>query len=210
MLDNGFVIGAVSMFDSKVREFTRAELEILRHQALLASNVLALRRSARTDALTGLPNRVVLLDRLARALVRLQRHPDAVSVMSLDVDNFKEINDRYGHGVGDAVLVELSERLKAAIRVVDTLARFGGDEFVVLCDDLTTAGDATTVADHMIAAVDEEWTIDRQVISVSISVGVAVASLSDVASAALLRDADAAMYLAKKQHGSSWVLSSVA
>lgn len=207
LLDNGFVIGAVSMFDSKAREFTTAELEILQHQALLASNVLALRRSARTDALTGLPNRVLLLDRLTHALVRLQRHPGAVSAMFLDIDNFKGINDRYGHDVGDAVLVELSERLKSAIRVLDTLARFGGDEFVVLCEDLAGAGDATIVADHMIAAVDREWTIDRQVIPVSISIGVAVADLSDVAPAALLRDADAAMYLAKKQHGSSWVLS---
>ncbi len=207
LLDDGYVIGAVSIFDNKPREFTTAELEILHHQALLASTVLALRRSARTDVLTGLPNRGLFLDRLTHALDRLQRHSDPVSVMFLDIDKFKEINDRYGHDVGDAVLVELSERLQAAIRVPDTLARLGGDEFVALCEDLNTAEDATLVAAQMIAAVDKEWNIDGQVIPVSISIGIAVADSPDVVPAVLLRDADASMYLAKKQPGSSWVLS---
>lgn len=207
LLDNGYVIGAVSIFNSKAREFTTAELEILRHQALLASSVLALRRSARTDVLTGLPNRGLFLDRLTHALDRLQRHPDAVSVMFLDIDNFKGINDRYGHDVGDAVLVELSERLRAALREPDTLARLGGDEFVALCEDLAWADDATLVAGDMIAAVDKDWTVDGQVIPVSISIGIAVADSPDIAPAALLRDADVAMYLAKQRPGSSWVLS---
>ena len=207
LLENGFVIGSVSMFDSKARQFTAAELEILRHQALLASSVLALRRSARTDVLTGLPNRGLFLDRLAHALDRLQRHPDAVSVMFLDIDNFKGINDSYGHDFGDAVLVELSERLKAAIRVPDTLARFGGDEFVALCEDLAGADDAAIVAAHMIAAVDREWNIDGQVIPVSISIGIAMTDSPDAEPAVLLRDADAAMYRAKERPGSSWVLS---
>lgn len=207
LLDNGYVIGAVSIFDSKAREFTTAELEILRHQALLASTVLALRRSARTDVLTGLPTRGLFLDRLTHALDRLQRHQDAVSVMFLDVDKFKGINDTYGHDVGDAVLVELSERLKAAIRVPDTLARFGGDEFVALCEDLGGAEDAKLVAAHMTAAVDRKWTIDGQVIPVSISIGIAVADSPVIAPADMVRDADAAMYQAKKRPGSSWVLS---
>jgi len=207
LLDNGYVIGAVSIFDSRAREFTTAELEILRHQALLASSVLALRRSARTDVLTGLPNRGLFLDRLTHALDRLQRHHDAVSVMFLDVDNFKEINDRYGHDVGDAVLVEMSERLKAAIRVPDTLARFGGDEFVALCEDLAGAEDAELVAAQMVAAVDKAWSIDGQAIPVSISIGIAVADSPVAVPAVMLRDADAAMYLAKKRPGSSWVLS---
>ncbi len=207
LLDNGFVIGAVSIFDSKPREFTTAELEILRHQAMLASTVLALRRSARTDVLTGLPNRGLFLDRLTHALDRLQRHSDAVAVMFLDIDDFKGINDRYGHDVGDAVLVELSERLRAAIRVPDTLARFGGDEFVALCEDLGGAQEATILAGHLIAAADKEWNIDGQVIPVSISIGIAVADSPDAEPAVLLRDADAAMYRAKDVTGSSWVLS---
>jgi diguanylate cyclase (GGDEF)-like protein len=207
LLDNGFVIGAVSIFDRVPREFTTAELEILHHQALLASTVLALRRSARTDALTELPNRSLFVDRLSHALDRLQRHPDVVSVMFLDVDHFKGINDLYGHDVGDAVLVELSTRLKSAIRTTDTLARLGGDEFVALCEDLHNTDDARLVAAHMIAAVDKVWTIAGQVIPVSISIGVAVADSPDVEPAVLLRDADASMYQAKKQSGSAFVLS---
>jgi len=207
LLDNGFVIGAVSIFDSKAREFTKAELEILHHQALLASTVLALRRSARTDVLTALPNRGLFVDRLTHALDRLRRHSDMVSVMFLDVDNFKGINDRYGHDVGDGVLVDLSGRLKSAIRMTDTLARLGGDEFVSLCEDLHSAEDATLVAAHMIAAADKPWEIAGQVIPVSISIGIAVADTPDAEPGALLRDADASMYLAKKQSGSSFVLA---
>jgi diguanylate cyclase (GGDEF)-like protein len=207
LLDNGFVVGAVSIFDNKVREFTTAELDILHHQALLASTVLALRRSARTDVLTGLPNRGLFVDRLTHALDKLRRHSDLVSAMFLDVDNFKGINDRYGHEVGDAVLVELSNRLRSAIRVTDTLARLGGDEFVALCEDLHHPDDAALVAEHMIAAVDKAWVIAGQLIPVSISIGIAVADSPDVEPALLLRDADASMYLAKKQPGSAFVLS---
>lgn len=210
LLDNGFVFGAVSMFDSRAREFTTAELEVLRHQAMLASTVLALRRSARTDVLTGLPNRGLLLDRLTHALNRLQRHSDTVAVMFLDIDKFKSINDRYGHDVGDAVLAELSERLTVAMRTTDTLARFGGDEFVAICEDLSGADDAKRVAAHMIAAVGRKWTIDGQVIPVSISIGIAVADSPVADPTALLRDADTAMYQAKKLPGSSWVVSTTA
>lgn len=207
LLDNGFVVGAVSIFDNKVREFTTAELEILHHQAILASTVLALRRSARTDVLTGLPNRGLFVDRLTHALDKLGRHPDFVSVMFLDVDDFKGINDRYGHAVGDAVLVELSRRLRSAIRVTDTLARLGGDEFVALCEDLHHADDAALVAEHMVAAVSKVWVIAGQQIPVSISIGVAVADSPAVEPALLLHDADASMYLAKKQRGSAFILS---
>ena len=207
LLDNGYVIGAVSIFDNKAREFTAAELEILRHQALLASTVLALRRSARSDVLTGLPNRGLFLDRLTRALGRLERQRGVVAVMFLDIDEFKGLNDKFGHDVGDKVLVELSDRLSTVIRSTDTLARFGGDEFVALCEDLGGAQDVERIAMHMIAAVDNPWTIEGQVIPVSISIGVALAGshleLPDV----LLRDADDAMYQAKKRPGSSWVLS---
>jgi len=207
LVDDGFVIGAVSMFDSKAREFTTTELEILHHQSLLASTVLALRRSARTDVLTGLPNRGLFVERLTHALNRLRRHSDVVSVMFLDIDDFKGINDRLGHEIGDAVLVELARRLKSAVRVTDTVARLGGDEFVSLHEDLHNADDATLVAAHLVATVEKEWTVAGQVVPVTISIGIAVADLPDVDPAVLLGDADASMYLAKKQSGSSFVLS---
>ena len=210
LVDNGYVIGAVSIFDSKAREFSSAELEILRHQALLASTVLALRRSARSDVLTGLPNRGLFLDRLTRALGRLERDRGLVAVMYLDIDEFKGLNDRFGHDVGDKVLVELSERLSAVIRSTDTLARFGGDEFVAVCEGLGGEQDAQRIAKHMIAAVDKQWIIDGQVIPVTISIGVAVARAHVELPANLLRDADDAMYQAKKRPGSAWVLSTSA
>jgi len=206
LLDNGYVIGAVSIFDNKAREFTAAELEILRHQALLASTVLALRRSARSDVLTGLPNRGLFLDRLTRALGRLERQRLVVAVMYLDVDEFKGLNDKFGHDVGDKVLIELSARLSAVIRSTDTLARFGGDEFVAVCE--VPGGDqAAQIAKHMMTAVNNQWIIDGQVIPVSISIGVALAGSHEALPADLLRDADDAMYQAKKRPGSAWVLS---
>ena len=210
LLDNGFVIGAVSIFDNKAREFTPAELEILRHQALLASTVLALRRSARSDVLTGLPNRGLFLDRLTRALGRLDRQHAMVAVMYLDIDEFKGLNDKFGHDVGDKVLIELTNRLSAVIRSTDTLARFGGDEFVAVCEGLDGPLDARQIGTHMIAAVNNQWIIDGQVIPVSISIGVALAASHEELPADLLRDADDAMYQAKKRPGSAWVLSTSA
>ena len=207
LLDNGYVIGAVSIFDSKPREFTAAELEILRHQALLASTVLALRRSARTDVLTGLPNRGLFLDRLTHALGRLERQRGVVAVMYLDIDEFKGLNDKFGHDVGDKVLIELSDRLTAVIRSTDTLARFGGDEFVAVCEDLGGAQDAERIAMHMLAAVDSPWTIEGQVIPVTISIGVALAVSHLALPTVLLRVADDAMYQAKRRPGSAWTLS---
>ena len=207
LLDNGYVIGAVSVFDSKAREFTAAELEILRHQALLASTVLALRRSARTDILTGLPNRARLLDRLSQALARLERRRGTVAVMYLDIDEFKALNDGLGHDVGDAVLAELSARLTAVLRPTDTLARFGGDEFVAVCEELGGADEAEIIAAHMISAVDDPWVIGGQAIQVTISIGVALADSHVARPADLLRDADLAMYQAKDRLGSAWVVS---
>lgn len=207
LLDDGYVIGTVSIFDDKARQFTADELEILRHQALLASSVLALRRCARTDILTGLPNRGLFRDRLGQALARLERHGGLTAVMYLDVDDFKRLNDLYGHDVGDGVLAELANRLTAVMREADTLARFGGDEFVAACDDLRTIEDAESLASRMIAATNEPWTIAGRVLSVNVSIGIAVTESPAASPAILLRDADAAMYRAKQRPGSAWVLS---
>lgn len=207
LLDDGYVIGTVSIFDDKARQFTPAELEILRHQALLASSVLALRRSARTDALTGLPNRELFRDRLAQALGRLERHGGLSAVMYLDIDDFKRLNDTYGHHVGDGVLAALADRLTLELRPTDTLARLGGDEFVAVCEDLGGVEDAESLATRMIAATDDPWIIDGTVISVDVSIGIAVTDVHTANAAILLRDADAAMYRAKQRPGSAWVLS---
>lgn len=205
LVDNGFVLGSVSIFDGVARKFSPQVLEILSHQARLAASVLALRRSARTDVLTGLANRGLCLDRLTRALGRLGRHGGAVAVMFLDVDDFKEINDVYGHHVGDRVLIELGKRIADVLRPTDTLARFGGDEFVAVCGDLTGPDDITAMATRMLAAVCDPWFIDQAPISVHVSLGVALSSSPLQNPGELLRDADAAMYEAKQVPGSHWV-----
>jgi diguanylate cyclase (GGDEF)-like protein len=207
LIDQGVVLGSVSIFDSGAREFPPDVLSILGYQAGLAASVLALRRSARTDGLTGLPNRALFGDRLDRALTRLDRHPGMICVMYVDIDNFKSINDTHGHPGGDQVLVELGVRLASVMRLGDTVARFGGDEFVVLCEDLKSAAAAEEMATRIIAAATEPWVIQGKTMSVDVSIGFAVTASSTADAEALLRDADDAMYLAKAIRGSASVKS---
>lgn len=207
LVDNGIVLGSVAIFDDHARVFSADVLAILRHQGKLAGSVLALRRSARMDALTGLPNRALYGDRLAGALARLERHGGMVCVMYLDIDDFKFINDTLGHGVGDEVLVELGRRLTSVLRPSDTLARFGGDEFVILCEDLDSVGEAEHLAARMVAATTEPWEIQGRFMSVHVSIGFAVTDSAKADAAGLLGYADAAMYLAKKMPGSTSVMA---
>jgi len=204
LVDDGFVLGSVSIFGDGAREFTEADMEILRCQAQLASSVLALRRSARTDPLTGLPNRAAFTDRLTSAIARLERHPGQVAVFYFDVDEFKELNDTYGHDVGDWVLLTLATRFAALIRPTDTLSRLGGDEFAAVCGDLTDARDAAIIAGRMVEAAEEPWVLNGRRIHVAVSIGVAVTTAATQESAELVRAADAAMYRAKRTSGTCW------
>ncbi len=204
LVDNGYVLGTVSIFGDKPGGFSPQELEVLLHQGRLASSVLALRRSARTDLLTGLPNRAGLRERLDRALSRLHRHQGHVGVLFVDADDFKSLNDRYGHGVGDLVLVELARRLTEVMRPNDTLLRLGGDEFVVVCEDLTAPGDADLVAARMLMATSGTWAVAGQQLGLDLSIGVAVTDSSLALPNDLLRLADSAMYVAKQTPGASW------
>jgi diguanylate cyclase (GGDEF)-like protein len=149
------------------------------------------------DPLTGLANRVLLSDRLSHALARLSRQLHPMAVLFVDVDNFKVINDSLGHDRGDHILVQFAERLAKAVRIGDTVARFGGDEFVVLCEQLVGNGEALAIAERVrqLAAVPIE--IDGRVLIVTASVGIAITRSPGAAPADLLRDADAAMYQAK-------------
>jgi len=159
-----------------------------------------LRHQALHDPLTGLPNRALLSDRLDRALAA-GRLPGSVAALFLDLDRFKVINDSLGHAAGDAVLVAVARRLQSVLRSGDSAARFGGDEFVVLCED-TTAPKAKVIADKIAAALRAPVTAAGRDLVVSTSIGVA-AAVSDGRTSAemLLRDADAAMYSAKDRGG---------
>jgi diguanylate cyclase (GGDEF)-like protein/PAS domain S-box-containing protein len=162
---------------------------------LHARDVLA--HKATHDELTGLPNRSLLEDRLALAVTRRQRDLDHLSVLFLDLDGFKEINDTLGHAAGDEVLRVIAGRLRAAVRPEDTVARLGGDEFVVLLDGLDHAAASETAA-TIEDALGEPIVVGGHTVAVVASVGVATAEAEDTARELVAR-ADAAMYRRKRR-----------
>ena len=158
----------------------------------------SLRHQALHDPLTDLPNRTLFLDRLEEALARLGRGGSSVAVLFLDLDDFKVVNDSLGHEAGDALLVAVSGRLRACLRPEDTVARFGGDEFAVLLDNGTVAGDdAALVAERIVEGLREPFVVKGREISISPSIGIVMATSSRDRPMDLLRKADIAMYEAK-------------
>jgi diguanylate cyclase (GGDEF)-like protein len=164
-----------------------------------------LARQALHDDLTGLANRTLLLDRLEHALRDSTRTDEPVTVVALDIDGFKPINDTFGHSAGDALLVEIAARLRAAIRPGDTAARPGGDEFVVVLPG-ASPDDALETARRIIDAVSAPVTVGEETISVGASVGIAVATTIADKAETLLDRADAAMLTAKRNGRRTFVL----
>jgi len=151
------------------------------------------------DPLTGLPNRVLFMDRLEVAMKRSVRRGSHVAVMFLDVDRFKLVNDSMGHEVGDQLLQAVAARIRGAVRPADTVARFGGDEFTILCDDITHPASAREVADRTLAALAEPFELADGEVFVTASVGVALSGPGEGSPSVLLRNADSAMYGAKER-----------
>jgi diguanylate cyclase (GGDEF)-like protein/PAS domain S-box-containing protein len=147
------------------------------------------------DPLTGLANRALLTDRLVHGLAGSRRRRSRVGVMFLDVDQFKSVNDSLGHGSGDALLRQVARRISEAIRPGDTVARVGGDEFVVVCDDVTALG-AEAIALRVLEALAQVFVVDAQDVTVTACIGIAIAD-EDSTSETLLRDSGAAMFRAK-------------
>lgn len=148
------------------------------------------------DVLTGLPNRALLYDRFKQSVATTHRNHSSLAVCILDLDGFKLINDRYGHAIGDRLLVEVSERLKKIIRGEDTVARLGGDEFVILLGLMDT-NELEMAMQRILTVLSLAYTIDGIELNISASIGVTIYPKDDADIDSLLRHADQAMYRAK-------------
>ncbi|HEV3450259.1 MAG TPA: EAL domain-containing protein [Acidimicrobiia bacterium] len=193
--------GSWRWFDASVTDMTNrpgvegivANLRDISERKAIAEQ---LSNAATHDGLTGLPNRVAFLDSLRLALSR-QQPGASVGVIFLDLDRFKLVNDSLGHPAGDQLISVLAQRLRAAMRPGDTVARFGGDEFVILCPDIPDADAALEIAERLQDAVRAPVLVAHREIFVTASLGVAIAKRPDEAPDELVRDADTAMYRAK-------------
>ena len=176
----------------------------------LASSQTALRHMAYHDTLTGLPNRSLLVDRLRQALARSKRNKSRLAVLFLDLDGFKQVNDTLGHDAGDDVLQEIARRLSSVIREVDTLARIGGDEFVLLTIDLADDPDhgIGAIAEKCIKTVTEPLQLQGLDCSLGVSIGIALCSNGKCDIECLLAAADMAMYESKQMGGGCYRVTS--
>jgi len=150
------------------------------------------------DQLTGLPNRRLLADRLSMALVHARRDKSAMAVVYLDLDGFKQLNDRMGHGAGDLLLKLVANRLVGAVREEDTVARLGGDEFMLVLRNVGAPDDAATVARKAIEALAQPFDIEGNTVSITASAGVGVYPVHGEDADTLTKSADQAMYAAKR------------
>lgn len=190
--ENGVVQQYVSVFND-ITKYKRQE-EHIHHQAY-------------HDALTDLPNRLLFADRLKLAVAHAYRHRQQLAVMFLDLDRFKQINDGFGHHVGDQLLQEVAKRLQTLVRADDTVARLGGDEFtLLLLPNISHTDDAIKIADQMITAFDTPLVIEKHELFTSPSIGIAIYPYDGTDAETLMKNADSAMYLAKRNGRNSYQL----
>jgi diguanylate cyclase (GGDEF)-like protein/PAS domain S-box-containing protein len=205
-------LGVVEFFSREIKQPDAALLQIVgaigsqigqfvqrtQAEAALRESEEQLRQLAHYDNLTGLPNRVLFLDRLDQALSQARRNTWTLAVMFLDLDRFKNVNDTLGHGAGDLLLRQLSERIAACVRSGDTVGRLSGDEFAVVLSSLTSPEDAGIVAQKMMAALTRPFDLDGKEVFASASIGITLYPGDANEREALLRNADTAMYRAKE------------
>jgi diguanylate cyclase (GGDEF)-like protein/PAS domain S-box-containing protein len=171
---------------------------IFRDVSAARAMALQMAHSARHDFLTGLPNRMLLKDRVSQAISLAQRHTKSVAILFLDLDGFKRINDSLGHSIGDKLLQSVAKRLVNCVRGADTVSRQGGDEFVVLLSEVERPGDTAITARKMLQAVAEAHSVEQQDLHVTTSIGVSVFPDDGLDAETLIKNADTAMYQAKE------------
>ena len=147
--------------------------------------------------MTGLPNRILLTDRLKQAIANAERNRGLFAVCYLDLDGFKPINDRFGHAAGDQMLCEIAKRLQSVVRNNDTVARVGGDEFVVVLEEIKSRDECDVTLDRLLEAVGQPISVGNASANVTISIGYAIFPHEANDAESLLKLADQAMYLAK-------------
>lgn len=208
-------IGALEIYTAEPAELTERDLRAAqtladvmaayvfnaRARSAAAAAARAWRRESLHDALTGLPNRTLVHDRLDQALRSLDRGHGTVGVLFLDIDGLKAVNDAHGHAAGDELLRAVAARAARVVRPQDTVGRLSGDEFVVVCGSLAGCVEAVEIAHRVLEAVAAPITIDGAPLAARVSVGVACAQSAGETSDQLLRRADAAMYEAKRLGG---------
>jgi diguanylate cyclase (GGDEF)-like protein/PAS domain S-box-containing protein len=206
--DGERVLGVLTVYFDEPRRPSPAESGLLELAAHLADIAIErthaqaqLAHQAAHDALTGLPNRVFFLDRIALALARTQRSRSSVAVLFLDLDRFKFINDSLGHDAGDRLLRALGKRLQEVVRPGDTVARFGGDEFTILCEGIADEAHALAIAERVGQVATAPFSLGDAEVFVTMSIGIALASGGRVRPESLVENADAAMYRAKARGG---------
>jgi diguanylate cyclase (GGDEF)-like protein/PAS domain S-box-containing protein len=154
---------------------------------------------AHYDLLTGLPNRALYRDRLLQAMAQAKRTSTLVAVMFLDIDHFKDVNDSLGHAIGDQLLKEIAQRIRACVRETDTVARFGGDEFGLIQTNLNTVEGTADLADRLIKEIGQPFHIEGHEIHTAASIGVTIYPFDDHNAEDILKNADMAMYKAKRE-----------
>ena len=172
------------------------EVRLLHHEARHAASTLEV--LALHDPLTGLANRRLLTDRISAAMANARRNKSDMAVAYLDLDGFKQINDTLGHGVGDALLKMVAERLVTVVREEDTVARLGGDEFMIALWHVSGESDAATVASKLIKIISQPYAIDGHIVTVTTSAGVGIYPTHGADADALIKSADSALYAAKR------------
>jgi diguanylate cyclase (GGDEF)-like protein/PAS domain S-box-containing protein len=202
---NGEVLGVLNLLGSTALECSERDQRLLESVGRLASVAIdhreltdKLSHQAQHDALTGLPNRLLLQDRLGQALAHAQRNGQQVAVIYMDLDRFKHINDTLGHSAGDALLRQAALRLDSCVRRSDTLARLGGDEFTVVLAELDDARDAMRAAKNIVEAMRLPFAVDGRELFVTASLGISLFPDDGVDAETLMVNADVAMYRAKE------------